>query len=325
MSGIARVASRRLAVAKPFRPTALSDESTSSSNIPYPVVATLSAAGFIETTYLTLSKYLDSPVACPSNGCDAVLDSSYAELFGIPLSLFGALTYGSVALVAASAWNHSKADRNEQLNLTDTVLLSGSSLLAACSSFLVFLLATEFKSDVCVWCYLSASLSFSLLGTVAWGLGEELKKATLPGASAFLVGIAVLYIGNSLGGSSSARQIEELPYYKPDIETTSSSKAVELAEKLQKAGAKMYGAFWCSHCYEQKNTFGKEAMKSFPYVECFPEGWRKGASVIKACSDAEVRAFPTWKINGQTIEGEMTLEAIEEALMKQGSVAEIKS
>ena len=37
----------------------------------------------------------------------------------------------------------------------------------------------------------------------------------------------------------------------------------------------MYGAFWCSHCYEQKQKFGLDAMQAFPYVECFPEGWKR--------------------------------------------------
>ena len=37
----------------------------------------------------------------------------------------------------------------------------------------------------------------------------------------------------------------------------------------------MYGAFWCSHCYDQKDDFGAQAMADFPYVECFPEGWQK--------------------------------------------------
>ena len=38
------------------------------------------------------SKLLNAPVACPlSGGCDTVLSSGYAELFGIPLSAFGAL------------------------------------------------------------------------------------------------------------------------------------------------------------------------------------------------------------------------------------------
>ena len=37
----------------------------------------------------------------------------------------------------------------------------------------------------------------------------------------------------------------------------------------------MYGAFWCSHCHEQKEAFGSQAMKDFPYVECYPDGFHK--------------------------------------------------
>lgn len=50
---------------------------------------------------------------------------------------------------------------------------------------------------------------------------------------------------------------------------------MELAKRLKAAGAKMYGAFWCSHCFEQKQAFGKEAMADFPYVECYPEGYHR--------------------------------------------------
>lgn len=41
----------------------------------------------------------------------------------------------------------------------------------------------------------------------------------------------------------------------------------------------MYGAFWCSHCYDQKQAFGAEAMAAFPYVECYPEGLHKVGSM----------------------------------------------
>lgn len=37
----------------------------------------------------------------------------------------------------------------------------------------------------------------------------------------------------------------------------------------------MYGAFWCTHCFEQKQAFGVQAMQDFPYVECYPEGWQR--------------------------------------------------
>lgn len=61
----------------------------------------------------------------------------------------------------------------------------------------------------------------------------------------------------------------------PAVTTESSTEAVVLARKLHDMGAKVYGAFWCSHCFDQKQAFGKQAMADFPYVECFPEGWKR--------------------------------------------------
>ena len=66
------------------------------------------------------------------------------------------------------------------------------------------------------------------------------------------------------------------------VDTTSPPRAVELARRLKAAGAKMYGAFWCSHCFEQKEAFGREAMKDFPYVECYPDGFRKASNMMTA-------------------------------------------
>ena len=62
---------------------------------------------------------------------------------------------------------------------------------------------------------------------------------------------------------------------QPRVTEASNSKTVDLAKRLKAAGAKMYGAFWCSHCFEQKQAFGKEAMADFPYVECYPDGYYK--------------------------------------------------
>ena len=59
------------------------------------------------------------------------------------------------------------------------------------------------------------------------------------------------------------------------VRSDSSDRAVQLARRLKGAGARMFGAFWCSHCQEQKLMFGKQAQGDLPYVECFPEGWRK--------------------------------------------------
>ena len=61
----------------------------------------------------------------------------------------------------------------------------------------------------------------------------------------------------------------------PAVNTESTDRGQQLAKRLKDAGAKMYGAFWCSHCHEQKEAFGAQAMKDFPYVECYPDGFHK--------------------------------------------------
>ena len=76
----------------------------------------------------------------------------------------------------------------------------------------------------------------------------------------------------------------------------------------------MYGAFWCSHCYEQKQAFGGDAMPAFPYVECFPDGWKAGVEMAPACTEADIKGFPTWVVAGEKLEGEQTLASLEAVL-----------
>lgn len=45
--------------------------------------------------------------------------------------------------------------------------------------------------------------------------------------------------------------------------------------------------------------FGKEAAKILNYVECFPDGFMKGTTMVKACADAHLEGFPSWEINGK--------------------------
>ena len=70
--------------------------------------------------------------------------------------------------------------------------------------------------------------------------------------------------------------------------TQSTQRTVDLARRLRAAGARFYGAFWCSHCFEQKVAFGAAAAKELPYVECYPDGFHK---VLALCSCAPVEAF----------------------------------
>ena len=105
-----------------------------------------------------------------------------------------------------------------------------------------------------------------------------------------------------------------MPYSAPIVETSSPAGAVDLAQRLRDNGAKMYGAFWCGHCFEQKETFGREAQAALPYVECYPNGYEGPQSIAPACKEANIDGFPTWIINGEKLEGDWPLESLEQAV-----------
>jgi hypothetical protein len=69
--------------------------------------------------------------------------------------------------------------------------------------------------------------------------------------------------------------------YETEISTESSPFAIALAKHLHSIGAKMYGAFWCSHCNEQKQVhtlspYPNRIQNDFTVVEHY--------SVARDCS-----------------------------------------
>lgn len=95
----------------------------------------------------------------------------------------------------------------------------------------------------------------------------------------------------------------------PIIKSTSSKQALALATKLDSLNTRMYGAYWCSHCADQKEAFGKEAFAKIQYVECASDGQNPQEGL---CDDKNVRSVPTWEINGKMFSGQHTLEELEE-------------
>jgi hypothetical protein len=117
-----------------------------------------------------------------------------------------------------------------------------------------------------------------------------------------------------LNGTSGRAGSYDIPFKAPEVVTSSPAGAVDLAIRLRDNGAMMYGAFWCTHCLEQKETFGKEAQDSLPYVECYPGGYQGPASINQVCVDANIQGFPTWVIGDQNLEGDWPLPALQEVL-----------
>ncbi len=93
----------------------------------------------------------------------------------------------------------------------------------------------------------------------------------------------------------------------PTVTTTSSTHAIALAKHLRKIGAKLYTAYWCPHCDNQKQRFGNEAVQQLEVVECDRRGVDPQPQL---CRDKKVRGYPTWEINGRLYSGNHSLESI---------------
>lgn len=79
----------------------------------------------------------------------------------------------------------------------------------------------------------------------------------------------------------------------------SSPNPAALAEHLSAIDARMYGAYWCPHCADQKEMFG-DAFSTIDYVECAPDGENARPEL---CQSAGIQGYPTWEINGELYPG----------------------
>jgi len=97
-----------------------------------------------------------------------------------------------------------------------------------------------------------------------------------------------------------------LAYYLGD---RTQHKHDAFARCLTERGAKMYGAWWCPHCVEQKEKFGA-SFEYAPYVECGIKGDTHG--VAQVCKDENIKHYPTWQFppTGERLERIFTLQEL---------------
>lgn len=81
------------------------------------------------------------------------------------------------------------------------------------------------------------------------------------------------------------------------------------AECLEEKGVIFYGAFWCSHCADQKAMFG-EAKETLPYVECsLPDR----SDQTQICKQQGIQSYPTWEFaDGERESRVFSLEELSE-------------
>lgn len=292
-----------------------------------PLIAAIAGLGALTTAYLTVVKLTQNPVACPTASCDLVLASPYATIFGQPLALFGFLAYTSMVIFALAPLAVNSAQNKELRsnleNWTWTLLLAGAIAMSVFSGYLIYLLFFQIKA-VCLYCLASAlfSLSLLVLTTVgrAWeDVGQIVFTAIVVGMVT-LIGTLGVYAGvnepagttaESTSGQTSPPSLSPLgqPTFGVGwpITTTSGVAEIALARHLTQIGAKEYIAWWCPHCHEQKQLFGKQAYSEINHIECDPDGKNPRPDL---CEAAKVQSYPSWEIKGQLYPGVKSLEEL---------------
>lgn len=294
------------------------------------VIGAVGSVGALECAYITYSKLFQPDVLtnglCSTGGCTDVLTGPFSQLGPIPLTAPAFLIYGAVAALAL--WPLTLQDPEKRATAEETtrpyILISGT-VLATFSAYLVSLLIFQLQA-FCPYCVLSAACSFTI-AAVAWAgraVADQAKAAVL-GACSFLItglGSGLLYYYTAsgvLGAPPPALAAETMvvreaaapaPLMAPPAVTAASTpEALALAADLKALDARMFGAYWCSHCYNQKQAFGKEAFGKLEYVECSKKGLDNQAAL---CQKRDLPGYPTWEIDGELYPGERDLASLRE-------------
>ena len=92
-----------------------------------------------------------------------------------------------------------------------------------------------------------------------------------------------------------------------DADKTVAGRYDSFAVCLKDKGAVFYGAFWCSHCNNQKILFGS-SKDLLPYVECSTPD---ASGQTQICKDKKIEGYPTWEFaDGTRLTGEVPFETL---------------
>jgi hypothetical protein len=191
-------------------------------------------------------------------------------------------------------------------------MFAQASAMMIFSFYLMYIMAFVIKA-LCIYCTASAICSISLFLLVL--LGKDWEDRGQLFFIAVVVAMITLIGTLAVYAPINSPRAEESQF---NITTISDPANIELAEYLTQSGAKMYGAFWCGHCHDQKQLFGQQAVDKMPYIECDKEGKNPQLDLCKA---KNIESYPTWEIKGKMYTGIQSLEKLSEVSGYKGSRA----
>jgi uncharacterized membrane protein len=132
--------------------------------IPLPVYAMLilTTVGIADAAYVAHANYTGTQLWCPIiAGCNAVINSPYSRVFGMPMSYFGFIYYLFMFGLAARLAYEPAAN-----SVRFRALLYAA--LGAISSAYFIYLQIGLIAAICSYCLISAITSFLLLFAALW-------------------------------------------------------------------------------------------------------------------------------------------------------------
>lgn len=132
------------------------------------VVVVLSLVGMGVTAYLSYNHYFGGEIAClGGGGCEAVQQSRYSAILGVPVALLGLGYYWASLVFGILGWLRPTAGT---FGLLAPVYFTMSLTAALFSWYLTMLQASVIRA-YCVWCLTSAacaSILFALSVALLW-------------------------------------------------------------------------------------------------------------------------------------------------------------
>lgn len=232
-------------------------------------VAGLALLGVGVMTYLIYLHYADGGGSvCDIAGglsCSVVNKSDFSEIFGVPISVLGLLYF--LTVVVMMSYKHWPQPFREVTLFTVFAL-----------SFGLYLSGVELLilDSFCLFCELSKVVMIAILVFAVMGVREGKEKLH----PAWVIGAVVVGLAFSIG----TYMVQHTPAPKETVDR------VAVARCLDGKGVKMYGAYWCHNCANQRKWFG-DAFEHIEEIECDPRGENAQAAL---CVEKEIEGTPTW-------------------------------
>jgi uncharacterized membrane protein len=150
------------------------------ASVPAAVVPVLAIAGMAVAAYLATIETSGAEAVCgPVGDCNAVQESQYASLAGIPIGVLGMLAY----LGIGALWAVSRVSHGRRADWARVLMALGAFGGVLFSTYLTFLEPFVIGAT-CMWCLSSAAIMLALLWVTAgegWDAFERLRGATPSG------------------------------------------------------------------------------------------------------------------------------------------------